>query len=61
MRVAYVDTSCLVAIAFGGWKAYAYLKLHGLGLLSRIMDPIHPPREVTWDAGPSAPAASASV
>jgi len=41
----------------GGWKAYGYLKLHGLGLLSRIMDPIHPPREVTWDSGPSTPAA----
>ena len=47
----------LIAIAIGGWQAYAYLKLHGLGLLSRLMDPIHPPREVTWDAGPSTPAA----
>ncbi|HVN85264.1 MAG TPA: sulfatase-like hydrolase/transferase [Candidatus Binatia bacterium] len=47
----------LVAIAVGGWKLSGYLKLHGLGLISRIMDPIHSPREVTWDAGPSVPAA----
>ena len=47
----------LVAIALGAWKAYGYLTLHGLGLLSRIIDPIHPPREVTWDTGPSAPSA----
>jgi arylsulfatase A-like enzyme len=45
----------LIAIAAGGWKAYGYLTLHGLGLLSRIMDPIHPPREVTWNAGARAP------
>lgn len=53
----FVLLLALVAIVLGGWKASAYLKLHGLGLLSRIMDPIHPPREVTWDPGPSAPAA----
>jgi arylsulfatase A-like enzyme len=41
----------------GAWRAYGYLRLHGLGLVSRLMDPIHPPREVTWDPGPSAPAA----
>ena len=46
----------LVAIAAGGWKTFTYLQLHGLGLLSRIIDPIHPPREVAWEAGPSAPA-----
>jgi len=47
----------LVGLAAGGRWAYGYLTLHGLGLLSRLMDPIHPPREVTWDAGPSAPVA----
>jgi arylsulfatase A-like enzyme len=31
------------------------LKLYGPGLLSRIMDPIQPNREVTWEAGPSTP------
>jgi arylsulfatase A-like enzyme len=46
----------LVAVALAGWNVYGYLKWHGLGLLSRIIDPIHPPREVTWDAGPSTPA-----
>jgi len=50
----------LLAIAVGGWKAYGYLKLHGLGLLSRLMDPIHAPRAVTWDQGPSAPAMPAA-
>ncbi len=47
----------LVALVLGGWRAYGYLKLHGLGVLSRLMDPIHAPREVTWDAGPSRPSA----
>ncbi len=47
----------VVALGVGGWQAFVYLKLHGLGLLSRIMDPIQPPRAVVWDAGPSAPAA----
>ena len=32
-----------MVLAVGGWKAYGYLKLHGLGLLSRMMDPIHRP------------------
>jgi len=45
----------LIALAVGGWKAFGYLKLHGLGLASRIIDPIHPPRAVTWDQGPSTP------
>ncbi|MBI1814039.1 MAG: sulfatase-like hydrolase/transferase [Deltaproteobacteria bacterium] len=53
----FVLLLALVVIAAGGWKTYGYLKLHGLGLLSRIMDPIQPPREVTWEAGPSASAA----
>jgi len=45
----------LLAIAGGGWRAYGYLKLHGLGLLAALIDPIHPAREVAWDEGPSAP------
>lgn len=45
----------LAVIAVGGWKTYGYLKLHGLGLLSTLMDPIGAPREVTWEAGPNAP------
>ncbi len=48
----------LLGLGVAGWQAFGYLKLHGLGLLSRIMDPIQPPREVVWDAGPSAPAAA---
>ena len=31
-----------------------YLKLHGLGLLSRVIDPIGAPRDVTWAPGPDA-------
>lgn len=46
----------LLAIVGGGWRAYGYLKLHGLGLLSKIMEPIRPPRDVAWDGGPSAAA-----
>ena len=45
----------LVVLVVGGVRAFAYLKLHGLGLLSRIMDPIDPPHEVTWEPGPTAP------
>jgi arylsulfatase A-like enzyme len=52
-RTRLVLLLALLAIGVGGWKAYGYLKLHGLGLLSRLMDPIHPPREVAWDPGPS--------
>jgi len=47
----------VVALAVGGPPAFRYLKLHGPGLLSRLMDPIGPPRPVTWDAGPGAPLA----
>jgi len=46
----------VVALVGGGLPAYRYLKLHGPGLLSRLLDPIGPPRAVTWDAGPGAPA-----
>ena len=45
----------VVALASGGWRGFAWFKLHGPGLISRIMEPIQPPREVTWEAGPSAP------
>ena len=60
-RTRTVLLLALVAMAVGGWTLSGYLKLHGLGLLSRIMDPIRPPREVTWDAGPSAPAGPAGA
>jgi arylsulfatase A-like enzyme len=43
----------LAAVAFGGWRAFGYLELHGLGLLGRLMDPIGPSQEVVWDPGPS--------
>src|SRR5262245_23394995 len=49
----------LLAATLGAWRAYGYLRLHGLGLLSTLMDPIGPPREVTWEAGPSSPTAPA--
>ncbi len=39
------------------WSGVPYLKLHGLGLLSRLMDPIQAPRGGVWEAGPSQPAA----
>ena len=48
----------LIALGAGGWAAFGYLKLHGLGLLSRLMDPIHPPEPVTWEAGPATAAAA---
>jgi len=51
----------VVAIGFAGWRAFGYLKLHGLGLISRIIDPIRPPREVTWSPGPSEPAAAVAA
>lgn len=47
----------LVALALGARPAYRYLQLHGLGLLSRIIDPIGAPRPVRWDPGPDTPAA----
>src|SRR5215472_12372832 len=47
----------LIALFFAGRATFRYLKLHGLGLVSSIMDPIQPPRAVTWDAGPAQPAA----
>ena len=43
----------LLVLVLGGWKAWGYLKLHGLGLLSRIMDPIQANQEVKWEAGPA--------
>jgi arylsulfatase A-like enzyme len=46
----------LLAVGLG-WLAVPYVKLHGLGLLSRLMDPIQPPRPVAWEAGPAAPTA----
>jgi len=51
-RKRFALVLALVMLLGGGWRAYGYLKLHGLGLLSRIMDPIHPPRAVTWEQGP---------
>ncbi|MDX2170589.1 MAG: sulfatase-like hydrolase/transferase [Deltaproteobacteria bacterium] len=54
LRVALVVAVLLVA---AGWLALPYLKLHGLGWISRLTDPIQPTRPVVWQAGPSAPAA----
>ncbi|MBX3027821.1 sulfatase-like hydrolase/transferase [bacterium] len=48
----------LVAAALGARPAYQYLQLHGLGLLSRVIDPIGPPRAVVWSPGPEVPAAA---
>ena len=47
----------LLVLVVGGWRTVAYLKLRGPGLLSRLMDPIGPPRPVTWGAGPADPPA----
>lgn len=47
----------LLLLVLGGWRLYGYLKLHGLGLLSKLMDPIGAPHEVSWEAGPDTPVA----
>lgn len=53
--------AALLVLGLGGWWAFGYLRLHGLGLLSRVIDPIGSPREVTWARGPDpAPAAGAT-
>ena len=47
-----IALALLLAVAIAAWPVYGYLQLHGLGLLSRIIDPIGPPHAVTWAAGP---------
>jgi len=47
----------VVVLLAAGWWAAGYLKLHGLGLLSRLIEPIGAPRDVIWQAGPTDAAA----
>jgi arylsulfatase A-like enzyme len=57
MRRRHVLVALVLVLAAAAWPTYRYLRLHGLGLLSRLIDPIGPPREVAWNAGPASPAA----
>lgn len=59
-RRAIAALIIVVAVGVGSWHLFGYLKLHGLGLLSRILDPIGPTRDVTWESGPASPSAPSS-
>lgn len=47
----------LLVVAAAAWPTYRYLQLHGLGLLSRVIDPIGPAQAVSWAPGPETAAA----
>ena len=41
-------------IGLGSWLASDYIVLHAPGIVGELLDPIGPPRDVTWETGPAA-------
>lgn len=48
-----VAAPTLILLGAGVWFGRGFFLLHGLGIVSRIVDPIGPPRPVAWQPGPA--------